>query len=172
MEKAQSAPVNIDLTAPAVSFSVQDGTVYGIDQSVAIGCSAEDALSGIVSSDCSDISAKAYELGVGAHTFTANAEDATGNTANQAVTISVTVDFDSLSRLTEQFVSADNGVRHALVEKLYQAKASASKGNTNAMQDQLGAFVHQVNAQSGKALTEKQVQVLTELAHGLESSRI
>ncbi|WP_414698943.1 OmpL47-type beta-barrel domain-containing protein [Paenibacillus sp. LPE1-1-1.1] len=168
VEEEKAATVNIDLTAPTVSFTVQDGTVYGIDQNVVIGCSADDALSGVVSSDCDEIAAEAYELETGLHTFTATAEDAAGNIANQSITISVTVDFDSLSELVARFVNADNGIRHALVKKLDQAKYSASKGNLKAMHGQLTAFIHQVNAQCGKALTEEQAQVLNELANSLK----
>nr|WP_284645288.1 hypothetical protein [Paenibacillus chinjuensis] len=49
-----------------------------------------------------------------------------------------------------------------------QAKASAYKGNTNAVQAQLKAFMNQVNAQSGKALTEQQAQVLTDIVQLLK----
>lgn len=83
-----------------------------------------------------------------------------------------TVDFDSLASLVEKFVIADHGIQHVLVNKLNQAKDSASKGNTNAMQGQLGAFINQVNAQSGIALTEEQAQVLTELANLIGSLQI
>uniref|UniRef100_UPI0037C732B5 FIMAH domain-containing protein n=1 Tax=Paenibacillus vietnamensis TaxID=2590547 RepID=UPI0037C732B5 len=69
-------------------------------------------------------------------------------------------------------MSSDPGIQHALVSKLNQAKDSASQRNTNAMQGQLDAFINQVNAQSGKALTEQQARVLTELANLLRSLQI
>jgi O-glycosyl hydrolase len=167
VEEARTITVKIDLTAPVISFSAQDGAVYGIDRFVTIGCLAEDALSGIVSKDCGESSAAAHELGVGTHTFTASAEDAAGNAASQSITVAVTVDFDSLAALTAQFVRGDSGIRNALVGKLNQAKNSAEQGNDNAMQGQLNAYINQANAQSGKALTEDQARVLSDLAQSL-----
>jgi len=162
-EEPRSASVKIDLTAPAVTFSVEDGSVFGIDRTVVVGCAAEDALSGIASSDCQDVTVDAYELGVGTHTFAATAEDFAGNVSSKSITIEVTSDYDSLSALVARFVGHED-VRRALIEKLNQAKASDAAGNAKAKQGQLEAFANQLHAQSGKALTERQAQVLLAFA--------
>src|SRR5579872_3594194 len=52
---SDSVTVNVDKTAPVVSYSGNAGT-YSLTQSVSITCSASDALSGVVSNTCANVS--------------------------------------------------------------------------------------------------------------------
>ena len=65
-------------------------------------------------------------------------------------------------------VNGNDGIQQALVKKLQQAKESAARGNTNAMRGQLNAFINQVKAQSGKALTEEHARELIELVDSIK----
>jgi len=75
---------------------------------------------------------------------------------------------DALIELVEQYVQGNDGIQQALIKKLQHAKESAEKGNANAMKGQLKAFINQVNAQSGKVLTEEHAHVLIELAESIK----
>jgi len=59
------------------------------------------------------------------------------------------------------------GVAEALSAKLYAAEAAEGRGNLSAKAGALGAFEHQVRAQTGKALTPNQAEVLLTLARTL-----
>lgn len=74
--------------------------------------------------------------------------------------------YDSL-RLLSGFYSTDPGVAHALQAKLDAAEAAETRGNGHAKGGALGAFMNQVRAQSGKALTPAQANVLLTLAKTL-----
>jgi fibronectin type 3 domain-containing protein/lysophospholipase L1-like esterase len=172
IEPKNSIAINIDQTAPEINFSVADGAVYGVDQQISITCEATDPLSGVASSTCEEISIPAYELGLGSHTFKAEAADHAGNSSSHTVRVIVTVDYDSLGSLTEQFLPEEGGesnMLNSLLAKLQLAKAAEEKGNKNARNGQLGAYINEVEAKSNKEFTEKQVKVLIQLAESLMS---
>jgi len=81
----------------------------------------------------------------------------------------VIVDYDRLTSLTGQFLTANGSTKdlNSFKSKLMAAKQSEAKGNTSAHNGQLQAFMNQVKAQSGKAFTEEQANVLSELTESL-----
>jgi hypothetical protein len=81
---------------------------------------------------------------------------------NVAATFATT--FTDLEALVTRF-STDPKVTAGLNDKLAAAAAST---NQNARDNQLEAFINQVDAQTGKALTAAQAQILTQLARALE----
>jgi len=147
-EAPQARRVQIDWTAPTVTFSGNAGT-YTVDQMVNIACTATDSLSGVASSTCRTISGPAYAFNLGSNTFSASAADVAGNTGIGSTSFTVQVTSDSLANLTQRFESK-KGVAHALIVKLQHG--------------QLGAYMHQVTAESGKSLTTDQGAVLLRLA--------
>lgn len=157
--------VEIDKTAPTIGYTGNAGT-YTVDQQVAIACMAQDGLSGLASSTCSDVTGQAYTFGLGPHTYTATATDAAGNSANASTTFTVVATYDSLCGLVRQF-STSSGVADGLCAKLAAASAAANRGQTKAAHNILDAFAHQVSAQSGKALTATQAGILTDLSASL-----
>jgi len=169
VEDVKSLSVSIDLTAPRIAFDVVDGTEFTVDQNVTIGCEATDELSGIAAATCNLDQVPAYELGLGEHTFSASATDHAGHVTSASITAIITVNYDSLARLAGMWFeeSGHGDVAASLIEKLDAAKDSASRGNSKAKEGQLGAFVNQVNAQSGKAITAKQADVLISFAAAL-----
>jgi hypothetical protein len=74
--------------------------------------------------------------------------------------------FADLKRLTLEYAS-DPTVAASLVEKLVAAEDAGARGNTTAKAKALNAYVNQVNAQSGKALTAAQAEQLIRIARSL-----
>ncbi|MFC6605023.1 Ig-like domain-containing protein [Ectobacillus funiculus] len=158
--------ITLDMTAPVIQFTGQQDT-YPVDSAINITCNVIDELSGIASKECSGAEGPAYSFELGENKLIASATDKAGNTAQAEIQFTVNVDFDSLSRLTQSFVSKD-GVAHALVAKLQSAKESLAKENKKAMIGQLNAYENQLATQSEKSLTEQEAQLLLSLANSLK----
>ncbi|MBM7602917.1 fibronectin type 3 domain-containing protein/lysophospholipase L1-like esterase [Metabacillus crassostreae] len=166
-EEKNSVEINIDQTVPTITFSLADQTEFSVDQEVNITCVAEDELSGIDSSTCEDLKSPAYQLGIGEQTIEAAATDLAGNQTNKSITISITVDYGSLGRLTEQFLAKSEGKNKnpkPYLSKLQAAKKSHAKGNMKARDGQIGAYMNQVKAKAGKDFTTEQAEILINLA--------
>jgi hypothetical protein len=106
-----------------------------------------------------------YTLLLGDHTLKVVADDFYGNTSTQSVTFKVTATIQSLIAGVNRFYSEgkiDNaGVRNSLVQKLNYAQAALDRGNYVAAVNQLGAFINELLAQSGKHVTAKAATLLT-----------
>ncbi|WP_251028780.1 family 43 glycosylhydrolase [Bacillus sp. ISL-18] len=157
--------VEEDTTAPVITVRGNKGS-YSVDENISISCSASDDLSGIASADCPVIEGPAYEYSIGENKFTAKATDRAGNTSEADIQFTVSVDFDSLSRLTESF-SADEAIAHSLTAKLASAKEASLRENKEAVAGKLNAYVNELSAQSGKALTKEQANTLISLSSNL-----
>jgi hypothetical protein len=94
------------------------------------------------------------------------ATDQAGNVGSGSTSFSVTVTFDSLENLTKGF-SSKQGTSDSLVAKLEAAKAAGDRGNAQAKTGLLNAFVNEVSAQSGKAFTAEEAEILIQLAQHL-----
>lgn len=154
--------IRVDQTVPVVTWSGNAGT-YAVDQQVTITCAASDALSGVASSTCADVTGPAYSFGLGEHTYSASATDNANNQGTSATSFTVGVSYDSLCSLTTQ-MSTNKGVSTGLCAKLSAASAAAARGQVKTAQNNLAAYANQVSAQSGKALTAAQAAVLTGMA--------
>ena len=98
-----SYTAQIDTVTPTVTYAGNAGS-YGILSTVAITCTATDALSGIATSTCVDTNGPGWSFGAGAHTLSAQATDKAGNVGSGSTTFTVTVKPTDLSTLTAQFV--------------------------------------------------------------------
>ncbi|MEH7416193.1 family 43 glycosylhydrolase [Neobacillus drentensis] len=157
--------VEEDTTAPVITVKGNEES-YSVDENISISCSASDDLSGIASVDCPVIEGPAYEYSIGVNKFTAKASDHAGNTSEADIQFTVTVDFDSLIRLTESFIT-DDGIANSLTAKLASAKEASAGGNKEAVSGKLKAYVNELSAQSGKSITEKQANLLISLSNNL-----
>lgn len=157
-----SATVQVDSSAPAVAFSGNAGT-YTVDDTVTIGCSATDAVSGIASSTCPTVSASAVSLGLGAHTLTATATDEAGNTTTVTATFTVVLNASGLCALVHQLSSSED-VADGLCDKIRQIAAASAAGKTKVASNVLGALGNQLRAQTGKALTAAEAALIAGLA--------
>jgi plastocyanin len=163
-----SVSVKRDATNPLIGYTGNAGS-YTVDQTVAITCSASDALSGIATNSCANVNGAAYTFAVGANTFSASATDRAGNSAGATTSFTVVVTTGSLCELTKRFVS-QNGIANSLCVKLTNSQRDADRGNATAAKNVLDAYIAEVEAQSGKALTSGNATILINLARVLQAS--
>lgn len=156
---------DIDRTAPTVTVS-PDGQTYDVDQTVSIACTAADALSGVDSTTCSDVDAEAWTLGLGTHSLSASATDRAGNTGDGSGSYTVKATFDGLCNLVKEW-AGKSGTANSLCAKLRAAGDARARGQDKTADNQLDAFRHEVAAQSGKALTADQANLLTQFSQTL-----
>ena len=162
---SKSVSFKRDATAPVVAYSGNAGS-YTIDQNVSITCGSSDNLSAVASSTCANVSGAAYTFALGGNSFSATATDNAGNTGNGSTSFTVNVTNASLCTLTKSFVNK-TGVATSLCAKLDAAASSAARGNTNAAQNQLNAYINEVSAQKDKAVSSANAATLIALANAL-----
>jgi hypothetical protein len=104
-ESPHTTTVRIDETAPTIAYGGNAGT-YTVDQQVAIGCAASDALSGVAATSCHDVTGPAYSFALGANTVTSSATDNAGNTGNGQTSFTVVATPASVGNLTVGFVTS------------------------------------------------------------------
>ncbi|HEY8830569.1 MAG TPA: HYR domain-containing protein, partial [Candidatus Limnocylindria bacterium] len=156
--------INIDRTAPTVSYTGNAGT-YTVDQTISITCSASDALSGLATNTCANISGPAYAF-LGTNTYHATASDVAGNSTTATATFTVGATSDSLCALAKQLVT-NTGVAGALCQKLSAAADAELRGDQGVANNIIDAFKHQVDAQTGKTISAAAADLLKRLAGAL-----
>jgi hypothetical protein len=157
--------INIDKTAPKVVYSGNLLT-YTVDQPIAIVCTASDALSGVASDTCADVSGPASAFALGINSYSATALDLGGNQGSGSTTFVVMVTASSLCNLT-QTLSDDPGIAISLCAKLDAAAAAEERGTPYAKAGQLHAFANELEAQRGKAFTAEEAEILAGLGGAL-----
>lgn len=151
-----------DATNPTVTYSGNAGS-YDVAATVNITCTATDNLSGIASDSCADLSGAAYSFGLGSTSFSASAEDVAGNTGSASGSFQVTASLDGLCTLVQRFVT-QRGVANSLCAKTTAADRAR---NTGARNGALGAFINEVEAQSGKHIDADEALILIMIANAL-----
>ena len=162
---AEITDINIDLTNPTVTYTGGKAS-YQVDEQVSITCTAADALSGVASTTCANVSGPAYSFGLGSHTFSATATDKAGNTAGGSVTFTVGVTYTSLCNLSRQF-SSSQAIGNALCALLRVAEVAEAHGSTFGKRLALAAYVQLVRSQSGRTLTAAEAATLIALSRAL-----
>ena len=76
------------------------------------------------------------------------------------------ITYDKLSDLVEQFVTKP-GIVNSLLAKLDNAQKAGAKGNTNAKEGMIGAFINEVEAKTGKAISAEHADILITLVKDL-----
>jgi hypothetical protein len=115
----------------------------------------------------------------GTDTFTYTIADGHGGSASATVTLTVLSAQDQILLLTQEVTGLVNsgvlnaGVGNALISKLNNAIQSINNGQTNAGDNQISAFIHQVNslANSGR-LTDDQAESLIAAADQIIASTL
>jgi hypothetical protein len=154
--------IDIDQTPPIVTYAGNAGT-YTVDLQVVITCSASDNLSGVASTTCVDINQPAFAFPLGTNTLSATATDVAGNTGGASATFTVEITEASLCILTQRF-STKPQIAGALCAKLDAASHAATP---QARAGQLGAYLNQLDAQTGKAFSAGDAAILAALARAL-----
>lgn len=148
----KSVTAKRDATMPAIGYAGNAGS-YTVDQTVAITCSASDAMSGLASNTCANIGGAAYTFAIGANSYSASAKDNAGNTNAATAAFSVVVTGDATCKLVERFVS-NQGVANSLCVKIRQKS--------------WGAFRNEVSAQTGKKLSAEHAVILLRMVDELD----
>lgn len=156
--------INIDRTAPTVTYTGNAGT-YTVDQTISITCTASDALSGLATNSCANISGPAYAF-LGTNTYHATATDVAGNSTTATATFTVGLTSDSLCGLAKQLVT-NTGVAGALCQKLANARDAELRGDQVAASNFIAAFDLQIDAQTGKTISATAAELLKRLAGAL-----
>lgn len=164
VEAARTLDVRLDKSAPVVMFSGQ--TVYTVQQAVYIGCTATDAVSGLVTNPCSGqlVQAPAYTLEPGAQEVSVTAVDQAGNMMTGLFTYRIVVTYDGMYALIRDFLGANQLLAEALCRELMLAQEAEQRGKPMIKKGILRAFALEMDALSGKKLTAEQAQILKKLA--------
>jgi hypothetical protein len=93
----------------------------------------------------------------------ADVADFAGNTENASFALTIVVDEEGIGNLIEQFAD-DPEAAASLNDKL---EAIAGAPNAQALAGVCGAMEHQLNAISGKSLSEDEVVILLQLLEDL-----
>lgn len=153
--------VVVDGTAPDIAFT--GAGTYGLDDMVAVSCTATDTLSGVASATCPGASGAAWTFGLGAHTVTASATDRAGNSGSASATFTVAASTEGICALVTQW-SSNAGVANSLCAKLRAAEAAGAGKTANNI---LGAFLNELSAQSGKKIAADKAALLASYAQAL-----
>ena len=155
--------VRVDSTAPSITF-VGGDQEYGPEDLVTIHCHVADETSGVDPDACAELdleSVPAYLLlDV---VLEADVADFAGNTENASFALTIVVDEEGIGNLIEQFAD-DPEAAASLNDKL---EAIAGAPNAQALAGVCGAMEHQLNAISGKSLSEDEVVILLQLLEDL-----
>ena len=148
-EAAHNVTVSLDKTLPAIAYAGNQGT-YGVLDSVNITCTASDSLSGVLFDTCENISGLAYEFSLAGHTFSATAMDFASNVNTATASFNIVVTYADLCTLTQQFLGTSDPdaqvLGGSLCAQLGAAEAAAARGNANAKQKALDAYIRQLKA--------------------------
>lgn len=177
-------PVRIDLTAPTIVYAGPQ--TYDVNDTVAITCVAADALSGIASSTCTNISGPAYLFAFGSNIVTSTATDKAGNTTTKSYTFTVTPTLDGLEQFTCALIGTGAGIGHGhdaehdggdakkveqlckkLTDDLEDAQAAAAQGNTRKRDENIRKFLKDASNQVGRLITTEQMVVLARIAQSI-----
>ncbi len=171
-----TAPV-VDQKPPVVSIIEPVSRVYDNTETFTVNWTATDDLPGCPGSGIATetgliggepvAKGTVVELllvGAGTNTFEVEVVDHDGNVGHASVTFNVVTNLDgliaALDRMCELGWVNKGGICHSLKVKLDQAKKSIGQGKMDTAANQLEAFVHEVDAQNGKALSQRAHDVL------------
>ncbi|HSO02216.1 MAG TPA: hypothetical protein VLS46_06790, partial [Gaiellaceae bacterium] len=164
--------IKLDKTPPVVTFT--GGGSYDVDDIVSIDCSASDALSGIDTASCPDVTGPGYLFPAGVNTVIGTATDKAGNQGTASVTFTIQVSGASIGVLACQFLG-DSGHARAVCRKLtdraLDADAARQRGDTRARDKAIREFQQTAAKESGRLLTADQVAVLSRAIAGLAAKR-
>ena len=150
-----------DTTPPALTLpgNITRDATSPSGAAVSFAATAIDLVDGAVAVHCTPASGSTF--GIGMTTVNCLATDAHANTAMGSFTVTVLSPSQIIAKLIAEvgalnFQQGNNILRNAL--------RSLDRGNTSATCNQLGAFINQVQAQSGRQLTTAEATALIESA--------
>jgi hypothetical protein len=162
--------VSLDMTPPDFGLEITGGPVFADTEYLEFTVSAEDSLSGLLSVELTldgtpvDRSpACLWSLPLGEHELMARAVDRAGNEAFAYATFVTDTSLASLIELKHVFLDMgwiSVGMGKGLDAKLDAAARAAERGNTNAWEAGIEAFLNELSAQTGKHVSSEASQIL------------
>ncbi|WJH33567.1 discoidin domain-containing protein [Paenibacillus sp. CC-CFT747] len=169
-QASTSVVLNIDKTAPMVT-PLGNTVTYEVYEEVNITWKAEDGLSGIASEALPVIAGPAYQFLLGENSYTATAVDKAGNVTEAKTAFTVRVSYEGLAQLTDRFLEKKE-LSQSLEAKLKTAEKLGRDGNRKARDQVLEAYLHEIEAQTDKAITKSDADVLIRLAAYLKEQKL
>ncbi len=164
-----SGTMVIAMADQTITFGALSDKAYG-DADFTVSATASSGLEvGFTASGACTISGDTVHItGVGSCTITAHQSgDSNYNAApDVSQTFTVNITYDRLSDLVRKFVTKQ-GIVNSLLAKLDNAQKAEAKGNSNAKSGMIGAFINEVEAQTGKAISAEHAAILISLARAL-----
>jgi hypothetical protein len=164
--------IKVDATPPEIAIAEPQPTEYLHSDSFVLGFSAYDGVSG-VASIVADLDGEPvvngqeidlFFLTLGDHTLTVTATDYAGNSASTSVTFRVTATIQSTIADTQRAYDEgwidNHGILNSLLHKLENAQRALDRGNVQAAINMLGAYINELEAQSGKHVTPEAAALL------------
>jgi hypothetical protein len=172
VEVTHSVVAILDNSAPVVTITSPVATPYPHSAVLTLGFSASDgAGSGVASTTPSMDGALTVaghglasgqdinlltEMALGPHSFTVQAQDHVTNTGSSSVLFSIVVTPDSIKQDVNLFLAAgmikNNGIANSLLAKLSAAAAARAAGDCGTAANIYGAFINELQAQSGEGV--------------------
>jgi len=167
----QVAPTTGTLAVGVSGVPTGDANVLVSGSGAVAGMSDTVTGSATLTLDAGTYAVTAQGVAVGGLAYTAAvtgspATVAAGGTTAVTVSYALADTYANLATLVGQDETL-SGLRRSLQAKLDAAQAAAARGDQGAVDGALGAFVHEVAAQTGKTITAAQAPTLTALARGL-----
>jgi hypothetical protein len=163
--------IKVDKTPPLVTVSSPtEGQVFILNEAAQFAFACDDGLSGVASCLGSLPSGGALDTAtLGPKTVTVDAADLAGNTASVIRHYSVISVSEALEALIVEVADLNlvKGIENSLDSKLEQAQKALEAANAGQRQDaakKLLAFINEVEAQRGKALSMEQADQLVAAA--------
>jgi hypothetical protein len=164
--------IKIDSTAPEITIIEPQPAGYLHSDFLTLDFGADDAISG-VESVVADLDGEPvvddqvidlFTLALGDHTLTVTATDYAGNSATASVTFTVIATIQSTIADTQRAYDEgwidNHGILNSLLRKLNNAQAALDLGDVEEAIDLLGAYINELEAQSGKHITAEAAALL------------
>jgi len=164
--------IKIDATAPEITITEPQPAGYLHSDFLTLDFGADDAISG-VESVVADLDGEPvlddqvidlFTLALGDHTLTVTATDYAGNSATASVTFTVIATIQSTIADTQRAYDEgwidNHGILNSLLQKLNNAQAALDLGDVEEAIDLLGAYINELEAQSGKHVTAETAALL------------
>ena len=172
--------VYLDTTAPVITITQPAAADYTHSQTLTLNYTVDDGAGSGVKSFTATLDGSPTlnghglqsgqvinlltELSLGPHTFTIDAVDNVGNRSSRSVTFNIIVTPQSIVDDIDQFVASGDitkhGIAQSLLAKLDAAADARSRGNCKAAGNIYTAFIHEVSAQTGKAITAEAAAIM------------
>jgi hypothetical protein len=181
LEPRNTQHLSLDNTPPVINIIQPQPTTYTHNATLTLNYSADDGTGSGVASVTATMDGRTSlpggvglqngqqirllkELLLGSHTFTVAAADNLNNTGTASVTFTIVVTPASIIDDVTQFVndgSIDNhGIANSLTVKLQHAADARAGGNCSLAANLYGAFINEVQAQSGKHVSADAAAIL------------